>query len=103
MSVLMTAPAWSIDTTGTGSSGKLGAPAQNKEATDLPSSFFKTGLYPQCATCHGRATHDRIFKFSAPCSLVLILTAWWAWVTIIVKELLRTFGGLVITCAHVFR
>ncbi|BDA47306.1 hypothetical protein COCOBI_10-1520 [Coccomyxa sp. Obi] len=24
-------------------SGKLGAPAQNKEATDLPSTFFKTG------------------------------------------------------------
>jgi hypothetical protein len=24
-------------------SDKLGAPAQNKEATDLPSSFFKTG------------------------------------------------------------
>lgn len=37
------APAWAIDTTGTGSSSKLGAPAQNKEATDLPSSFFKTG------------------------------------------------------------
>jgi hypothetical protein len=37
------APALAIDTTGTGSAGKLGAPAQNKEATDLPSSFFKTG------------------------------------------------------------
>ncbi|EIE23439.1 hypothetical protein COCSUDRAFT_62976 [Coccomyxa subellipsoidea C-169] len=37
------APALAIDTTGTGSAGKLGAPAQNKEATDLPSSFFRTG------------------------------------------------------------
>ena len=46
----MTAPAWAIDTTGTGSSSKLGAPAQNKEATDLPSSFFKTGVPDRCTT-----------------------------------------------------
>lgn len=45
-------------------SGKLGAPAQNKEATDLPSTFFKTGVCQLWVTCCASLVRDHdLFGF----------------------------------------
>ncbi len=49
---------------------KLGAPAQNKEATNLPSTFFKTGpaaLHAPTGTCFAACTAALCACQQSPC------------------------------------